>query len=156
MGNFTLRFFEKISFCLIFFLASNSIVAQSFCPQDPDPIDQVDLRGRVPMHAGNGPGLTSRRLGEKGGVENNILNVNQLPPHTHSVSIPSKEEGNADVPADNYVAGAGLDSFGTTTESNMKPFQTLRTGGGQSVNNIQPYQCVNYNIALVGIFPSRA
>ena len=115
-----------------------------------------DLRGRVPMHAGNGPGLTSRSLGDRGGVENNILNVNQLPPHTHGVSIPSKEEGNADVPADNYVAGAGLDSFGTITDSNMKTFQTLSTGGGQSVNNIQPYQCVNYIIALQGIFPSRS
>lgn len=115
-----------------------------------------DLRGRVAMHPGNGPGLASRRLGQKGGEENNILNLNQLPPHTHGVSIPSKEEGNADVPTSNYVAGAGLDSFGTTTDSNMETFQTLNAGGGQSVNNIQPYQCVNYIIALVGVYPSRS
>ncbi|KAA2216531.1 phage tail protein [Maribacter flavus] len=114
-----------------------------------------DLRGRVPMHAGSGPGLTPRPIGQRSGTETNTLNVNHLPPHTHGVSIPSKEEGNADVPADNYVAGAGLDSFGTTTDSNMKTFQTLNTGGGQSVNNMQPYLCVSYIIALQGIYPSR-
>ncbi|SEK18994.1 Microcystin-dependent protein [Maribacter orientalis] len=115
-----------------------------------------DLRGRVAIHPGNGPGLSSIRLGEKGGTETNTLSTAQLPPHTHGVSVPSKEEGNTDVPAGNYVAGAGLDSFGTITDSSMKTFQTLNAGGGQSINNIQPFQCVNYIIALQGIFPSRS
>ncbi|WP_338039488.1 hypothetical protein [Maribacter litopenaei] len=101
------------------------------------------------------PGLTPRNLGQKSGTETNTLNVTQLPSHNHGVSIPSKEEGNADVPAGNYVAGAGLDSFGTTTDSNMASFQTLNAGGSQPINNIQPFQCVNYIIALQGIFPSR-
>ncbi|MFH6604505.1 phage tail protein [Maribacter algicola] len=115
-----------------------------------------DLRGRVPMHAGNGPGLTPRRLGEKSGTETNTLNVNQLPSHSHGVSLPAKEEGNTDVPSGNYVAGAGLDSFGTTSDSDMATFQTLNSGGSQSVNNIQPFQCVTYIIALTGLFPSRS
>jgi len=42
-----------------------------------------DLRGRVPMHPGNGPGLSSKRLGQKGGSETNTLNVSQLPSHNH-------------------------------------------------------------------------
>ena len=55
MGNFTLRFFQKLSILAFFFIFSNSVVAQSFCPQDPDPIDQVDLRGNSEYTAGQCP-----------------------------------------------------------------------------------------------------
>ncbi len=44
-----------------------------------------DLRGRVAMHPGNGPGLSSRRLGQKGGEEHVTLNSGQLPPHNHGL-----------------------------------------------------------------------
>ena len=46
-----------------------------------------DLRGRVSMHPGSGPGLSRRKLGEKGGSETNSLNVNQMPAHSHSVPL---------------------------------------------------------------------
>lgn len=111
-----------------------------------------DLRGRFPMHAGNGPGLTSRRLGEAGGTETNTLNVNQLPSHNHPIA--TKEEGNTDNPVGAYVAGDGTNAFADSTDGNLNP--TGNTGGNQSVNNIPPYRTVNYIIALVGIFPSRS
>ena len=115
-----------------------------------------DLRGRVPMHAGNGPGLTSRRLGDKSGNETNTLSIAQIPPHQHNVSLPAKEEANTEVPTNNFIAGAGFDGFGTTSDVTMGALPQQNVGGGQPVNNIQPFQCVNFIIALQGIFPSRS
>jgi len=120
-----------------------------------------DLRGRVAMHPGNGPGLSNYRLGQKGGSETNTLNSNQLP------NIPVKvSSGNATQTA--ATAGASIATPGTTsgrtftaTEgfNTASPDITLNnaTAGGNStpVNNIQPYECVNYIIALQGTFPSR-
>ena len=115
-----------------------------------------DLRGRVAMHAGNGPGLTPRPLGQKAGSETNTLVVGQLPAHSHTFNLPAKEEGNADAPDNAFVAGDGTSSFGTTSDTNMAAVTTANTGSNQSVNNIQPFQCVNYIIALQGLFPSRS
>ena len=120
-----------------------------------------DLRGRVPVHSGNGsagPGLTPRPLGQKSGAETNTLNVNQLPSHNHTASLPAKEEANTETPNGHVIAGAGFDGFGTAPDNgiNMAPFTTGNTGGNQSLNNMQPYQCVNFIIALQGIFPSRS
>lgn len=114
-----------------------------------------DLRGRAPMHPGNGPGLTDRRLGQKLGVETNTLTTAQLPAHNHTVSLPAKEEADTEVPTNNVIAGAGFDGFGTTSDTNMAPLPVGNTGSNQAVNNIQPVQCVNFIIALIGIFPSR-
>ncbi len=124
-----------------------------------------DLRGRVAMHAGSGPGLTPRQLGQKSGTETNTLNVNQLPSHNHglatgTVNIPvSTEDANQDEANGKYLAngtfyhnapggtyGGGPINLGGTTTN---------TGANQSINNMQPYQAINYIIALVGIFPSR-
>ena len=113
------------------------------------------LRGRVAMHPGSGPGLTSKSLGQKGGTETNTMNVNQLPAHNHSFNLPAKEEGNADAPDGTFIAGDGTASFGTTSDVTMGTATTNNTGSSQSVNNIQPYTCVNYIIALFGTYPSR-
>lgn len=117
-----------------------------------------DLRGRVPLHPGNGPGLTPRSLGQRSGTETNTLNTAQIPPHNHSASIPAKEEANAEVPNNNVIAGAGFDGFGATPDSGvtMSPFNTSNTGGGLPVNNMQPFLSVNFIIALTGIYPSRS
>ena len=69
-----------------------------------------DLRGRVPMHQGNGPGLTPRNLGSKGGEENVALNQQQMPSHTHAAVVEvhcSSEDGESDEAADNFPAKAG-------------------------------------------------
>jgi len=125
-----------------------------------------DLRGRVPMHAGHGPGLSDRRLGAKGGTETNILNTTQLPNHTHSlagvtVRVPvSAEDANQDEAEGKYLANGTFyhnnpdATYGAgplPLTGNMAP-----VGGNQAVNNMQPFQAVNYIIALQGIFPSRS
>ena len=110
-----------------------------------------DLRGRVAMHAGNGPGLTPRSLGFASGTETNTLNTTQLPSHNHA--IPNKEEGDTDNPDNAFIAGDGTNAFGTTSDGNLN--STSNTGGNQPVNNMPPFRTVNYIIALIGTFPSR-
>ncbi|WP_218598148.1 phage tail protein [Polaribacter sp. NJDZ03] len=56
-----------------------------------------DLRSRVPVGLGNGPGLTPRRLGEKDGTEHNVLNVTQMPPHTHAAVLTSTGSATATI-----------------------------------------------------------
>lgn len=113
-----------------------------------------DLRGRVPMHPGNGPGLSPRRLGEKGGTESVALNLNEVPSHNHGIQANSSF-GDQKSPVNNYPAAAddGEHNYAGTQNGNAQP--TQMAGGGQPHTNMQPYQCVNFIIALQGTFPSR-
>lgn len=118
-----------------------------------------DLRGRVAVHAGTGPGLSSYRLGERAGVEQNFLNVTQLPNHTHVVGIPGDASpGTTSTPeAGTMPAEASEDVYGTgDSPVTMGTVTSGATGGSQPVNNVQPYNTVNYIIALQGTFPSRS
>ena len=115
-----------------------------------------DLRGRAALHMGAGPGLTPRTIGQKSGAETNTLNVTQLPSHTHLLSPPSgSTSGNTDVATNNVFTLAEEDNYLNSTNAAMAEGTTGNTGNSQSVNNMQPYQVVNFCIALVGIFPSR-
>jgi microcystin-dependent protein len=112
-----------------------------------------DLRGRSPVSEGTGPGLTSRRLGEKGGTESNVISVAQMPAHTHQVAMPvnTGETGEAA-----GVLGNGpIYAEEATSGANYPGATSIHAGGGLSVNNIQPYLALNYIVALVGTFPSR-
>lgn len=112
-----------------------------------------DLRGRVPMHAGNGPGLSYRNLGETGGTETNTLTVNQMPSHSHGLRAAT--EGFTDEPTNNFIANGGINGFAGVSDTAMSPQAVQPAGGGQPVNNVQPFTVVNYIIALTGIYPSR-
>ncbi|MGR3276433.1 phage tail protein [Acaryochloris marina NIES-2412] len=116
-----------------------------------------DLRGRVPIHAGSGPGLTNRSLGSKSGTETETLTVNQLPSHTHEL------QGTTNIGTQPNPGGYVL-----ATNTSMKPYAVNETldatlasqsisnlGGSQSHTNLQPFLCINFIIALFGIYPSR-
>jgi len=115
-----------------------------------------DLRGRVPMHEGDGPGLTPRIVGQKGGFETNTLAVAQMPSHTHSLNVLSAEGTTAD-PSGGFSANAGReDIYGSgTPDAQMSAAAIGSSGGGQPVGNIQPFLVIRYCVALQGIFPSR-
>ncbi len=129
------------------------------------------LRGRVPMHAGSGPGLTPRSLGEKSGWENVTLNTNQIPSHTHTINASGtlrvvREDGNTAEPAGAAIANVSPDSTlayndSTTPDADAAAgslqvsAQALNTGGSQHHTNMQPFLAVNFIIALVGTYPSR-
>ena len=117
-----------------------------------------DLRGRVAIHEGNGPGLSDYRLGQKGGTEHVTLTTAQIPSHSHNLGADSAA-GTSNVPTNNILANTGgFDNEYSTNNpnTNLKSSAISNTGGGQSHTNIQPYLAVNYIIALVGVFPSRS
>ena len=122
-----------------------------------------ELRGRVAMHAGAGPGLASRPLGQKSGTETVTLNTTQIPSHNHGnttggITVSSEGKGvvKTNVAAGNFI-GDTPDGFSATAGTGKLGGvgATDNNGGNGSHNNMQPYQVVNYIIALVGVFPSR-
>lgn len=112
-----------------------------------------DLRGRAPIHAGHGPGLSDRRLGAKGGQESVTLTVSQLPNHNHTLTV-SSDEPSTKHPNDGFAAvGEYYDATGNSTG----PANSIgNTGGNQPVTLVQPFLALNYIICLQGIFPSRS
>jgi microcystin-dependent protein len=112
-----------------------------------------DLRSRVPVHPGQGPGLSNVSLGEAGGGETVTLTQNEMPQHAHLVAA-SNGGTTASRPANNFLAAGGSytnASDGTT----MNPAMVGVAGGSLPHENRQPYLGVNFIIALEGIFPSR-
>ncbi|WP_407689958.1 phage tail protein [Salisaeta longa] len=125
-----------------------------------------DLRGRVPVHAGHGPGLSPYPQGQRGGTESKTLSVSNLPPHSHAGTIKpncASSEGNSSSPTDNYPAtGAGgrgskpqIYADGENAEMGPTPFTTGPTGSGIAFDQRQPFLTVRFCIAMTGIFPSR-
>ncbi|OEK00315.1 phage tail protein [Roseivirga sp. 4D4] len=133
-----------------------------------------DLRGRVPVHPGTGPGLTTVKLGERGGTETNTLTLNNLPNHTHNATLTNGqalipvqsaagEEDEANPAAgvltntgtDNYTSSGGNATYGGSAVPVTGTVTVLPAGNQQPVNNMQPFLGLNYIIALQGVFPSR-
>ncbi len=115
-----------------------------------------ELRGRLPVHQGNGPGLSNRPIGQKSGQENVTVTTNQLPVHTHAFQA-SSDGGNSSNAAGRVVAnGPSVKMFiDDAFDDTLAATSVTSTGGAQSHANIMPFQCINFIIALVGIFPSR-
>ena len=117
-----------------------------------------DLRGRVPVHLGHGPGLTDRRLGERSGQENITLNVNQLPSHNHQL-IATDAERNTHDPKDALLAALPPSSniYSTRGKANvqMNNGSVSLAGKGQSVNTMPPFLTIRFCVSLQGTFPSR-
>ena len=115
-----------------------------------------DLRGRAPMHPGQGPGLSLHDLGETGGSETVTLLESEIPAHSHAVSA-SQADGIERTPANQrFATGIGVGMYlppGSTTQLN--PSTLAPAGGGQPHNNLQPYLTFYFNIALQGVFPPR-
>jgi microcystin-dependent protein len=120
-----------------------------------------DLRGRVPLHQGQGPGLTPRTIGESSGTETVTLLSSQMPAHNHTLAA-FNSPGSLDTPTGNVIAnivdpntGGPATLFSATADTTMNPASIGISGGNQPHENMQPYLCVNFVIALEGIFPSR-
>lgn len=116
-----------------------------------------DMRGRVPVHAGTGPGLSSRRLGQKLGTENETLSVQQIPGHSHQLRA-SGNIASRTSPQNNLLGkSTNADLYtGDTPDGMMAGTAVNNTGGSQSHSNMQPYLCLNFIISLIGIYPSRS
>lgn len=111
-----------------------------------------DLRGRIPIHFGQGPGLSSYTVGTAAGVEEVTLTVNQVTAHSHAPL--SSSESTQTSPQNGLWASSTSPMFSTSPPNvNMAPGAILPTGGSQPHTNFMPYLCVNFIISLFGIFP---
>jgi len=125
-----------------------------------------DLRGRMPVHQGQGPGTSLYNLGQSGGSESTTLNISQLPAHSHAINVTSGA-GTTALPDGTTYLAAGPSTGSGPNASMLKSYtknaanvslnaNTIGSaGGGQPFSIIQPYLAVSYLIALQGVFPSR-
>jgi microcystin-dependent protein len=115
-----------------------------------------DLRSRIPIHAGTGPGLSTRTLGETGGIETVTLTVSQIPVHTHA-GLAQSGNGSQSSPGNGLWAGSsqGLYAPGPGSLA-MNPAAIGSSGGSQPHDNAMPFTAVSFIISLFGIFPSQS
>jgi microcystin-dependent protein len=124
-----------------------------------------DLRGRVPVHSGQGSGLSTYVQGQVGGVTDVTLTSNQMPSHTHA-PMASTNAGTAVAPSASVVPATPVDNLAfptfyvvpgtsTITPTPMAATSISNAGGSQSHTNQMPYLGLNFIIALYGIFPTR-
>jgi microcystin-dependent protein len=116
-----------------------------------------DLQGRMPIHVGQGPGISQTyQLGETGGSESVTLTVNQLPVHTHTL-LASNDPANAVGPGGNVLSNP-FNTFPYFPAAGALQLnaQTLQPqGGSQPHDNMMPFLCISYIISLFGIFPHQ-
>jgi microcystin-dependent protein len=165
-GNFAIRGYALCNGQLLS-IAQNtalfSILGTTYGGNGQTTFGLPDLRGRVPLHWGQGPGLPNVTLGELAGTPTQTLTVNQMPSHSHLVGA-NANNANDSLPANAYPAAAivptdgnkSVSAFNTGTDgTTMNPGVVKNTGGSQPMSIMQPYLAVSYLIALEGIFPSR-
>lgn len=109
-----------------------------------------DLRGRLPLHQGNGFNLAST-----GGVEEVTLTVNQMADHTHALMASTNTAKQTSPSTTVLAVPTAFDLYRVGAASaSMAPQSISPTGGSQPHENLQPYLCVSFIISLFGIFPS--
>lgn len=108
-----------------------------------------DLRGRVPIHTGDGHGI-----GNSGGEQTHMLTTTELPAHTH-VMNGSNTTGETSNPTGAYLGQTANAYNSTGTLVTLAPAEIGNPGGSQAHLNLQPYATVNFCIALQGVYPSR-
>lgn len=116
-----------------------------------------DLRGRVPLHQGQGSGLSPRVMGELAGAESVMLTSQQIPSHEHPF-MAATAVGSLAAPAGALVAQSPQIQLYVEggPDTNMSPNAVKLTGENAPHTNMMPYICINYIISLYGIFPSQS
>jgi microcystin-dependent protein len=161
-GNFAPRDYAFCSGQLLAISQNNALFALLGTTYGGDGVSTFalpDLRGRVPVHFGQGPGLSNYSLGQHTGTESVTLISTQLPLHSHSlVAGATDAPATATDPAGRVFAVPtdGNQAYGAANGSMGAGGITLAVdGGNQPHSNLQPFLCINFIICLFGIFPSR-
>lgn len=115
-----------------------------------------NLQSRVPIHAGQGPGISQNyQLAETGGVESVTLTVQQIPSHTHPL-IASADPANNRAALSNLLGRTPAEAYSSeVTPELLSPQSISPAGGSQPHDNIQPYLTISFIISLFGRFPSQ-
>ena len=111
-----------------------------------------DLRGRVPIHNGQGPGLSSYIIGQAAGTETVTLTANQLPGHTH---FGAGAVGSGDTNLSTGMPASGGPNLYASGQGAGTTIAGTQSGGSQPHENMAPFAVVNFVISLFGIFPSQ-
>jgi len=115
-----------------------------------------DLRDRVTMHPGPGPGLTARRLGQRGGVAAVTLSEAQIPSHSHTWRA-AEDPADLQSPGNNRsMTRSSVNAYANGVADTALSDSILSAqGGSQAHNNLHPFLGVNHIIALQGVYPSE-
>ena len=116
-----------------------------------------DLQSRIPVHAGQGPGITQNYvLGEQAGVESVTLTTQQIPVHNHAY-LASTAAANSNTPANQVIAQSTQRAvyFEASTTTDLAPSAVVQIGGSQPHDNLMPYLAITFIISLFGVFPSQ-
>ena len=163
-GNFAIRGYAMCN-GQILSIAQNtalfSILGTTYGGNGQTTFALPNLQSRVPLHFGQGPGLSPYSLGQVGGVENTTLLLSNLPAHNHLMRT-SSSDGNDSAPAPTTVPGVVKSGAATANayttgaiDSNFRNDAISLAGSNQPFSILQPHLALNYLIALEGIFPSR-
>lgn len=122
-----------------------------------------DLRGRIPIGSGQGPGLSNYYQGLADGTEQVAVRETQMPAHNHQLQATMKVNptpGDAATPVQGYLSAGSQKQYGPGPVNDLMQADSVSgtltpSGGSQPHENRQPYLAMNYAIALIGIFPSR-
>lgn len=116
-----------------------------------------NLQGSVPVHQGQGSGLSDIFQGQSGGEETVTLITSELPQHSHTAACNNSQADSVTPGGEEWAPEvAGSNAYSSTAGSVMSPTALASAGGGQPHNNLQPYLVLNFCIALLGIFPARS
>jgi len=107
-----------------------------------------DLRGRAPIHNGNG-----HTLGERGGAQAHTVSISEIPTHTH-IASGAADNGDSVLPSGNLLGAAANLYSAPASLTSLIPTTVANVGGSQAHLNMQPFLTLNFSIALQGIFPS--
>lgn len=124
-----------------------------------------DLRGRVPVHSGAGPGPTIYQLAQLSGSEKTIIDIANMPAHNHDLQLMISDQrattavptANSSIAPSGIVSGRGYRP--NASFNNQAPniildnIPTSSTGGNQPISIVKPFQTLHYIISLYGVFP---
>jgi microcystin-dependent protein len=115
-----------------------------------------DLRGRVPIHMGQGQGISqSYQIGETGGVESVTVTTQQVPSHTHAL-LASTSVANSNTPQATLLAQADVDMYvAESADISFDPASIAAAGGSQPHDNMAPFLTVSFIISLFGVYPTQ-
>jgi len=114
-----------------------------------------NLQSRMPIHTGQGPGLSNYNLGETGGVESVTLTAQQIPVHNHPL-LCSDQNGSQTSPSEGVAAANTLNQYSPPNSPQAMNANLINpSGGSQPHENMMPFLTINFIISLFGIFPTQ-